>query len=598
MVIQDCDLGGQPDSIALDTRSSRLVVAIENQRNEDLNKGVLPQLPAGTLITISLTKTGLSCGSAHSLDLTGLAAVAGEDPEPEFVKVNRQSQAVVTLQENNHLVLVDLKAAKVISHFSAGMVDLEGVDTKSDGVISLSQGLKAVPREPDAVAWIDDNRFVTANEGDYKGGSRGFTIFRKDGSIDYDSGNLLEVLAVQYGHYPEKRSRAKGAEPEGVEVGTYGKDRLIFIGAERASLVFVFKDQGEGKDPIFLQALPAGQGPEGLLAIPSRNLFVAASEVDKGARAGLMIYLRNGKESTYPSLLSGHDPFGKPIPWGAISGAARDLSRSGLIWAVTDNAYSQTRILSIDTQRSPFRIVGQISVTKGGEPQSLDAEGIVQRADGGFWLVSEGDPERKPTPTANQLIRLSALGEIEEILELPTSVSANATRFGFEGVTVTGRDGNEKVFIAVQRPWKDDPPNHVKILVYTPAEKSWGTLHYPLNQTNQKGAWIGLSEISALSDTEFIVIERDNLFGDNAHKSLYRFSVEGVVPARLGSKAPVPVLIKKLERNLVPDLQATNGNVLDKVESFVQLLDGSRFVITDNDGVDGSNGETMMIRLR
>ena len=36
--------------------------------------------------------------------------------------------------------------------------------------------------------WIDDDRFVTANEGDWKGGSRGFTIFNKDGTVDYDSG--------------------------------------------------------------------------------------------------------------------------------------------------------------------------------------------------------------------------------------------------------------------------------------------------------------------------------------------------------------------------------------------------------------------------
>jgi hypothetical protein len=35
------------------------------------------------------------------VELTGLAAVAPQDPEPEYVSVNRRNQAVITLQENN-----------------------------------------------------------------------------------------------------------------------------------------------------------------------------------------------------------------------------------------------------------------------------------------------------------------------------------------------------------------------------------------------------------------------------------------------------------------------------------------------------------------
>lgn len=47
-------------------------------------------------------------------------------------------------------------------------------------------------REPDAVKWIDDNHFATANEGDMDGGSRGWTIFHKDGSVVYEAGNTFE----------------------------------------------------------------------------------------------------------------------------------------------------------------------------------------------------------------------------------------------------------------------------------------------------------------------------------------------------------------------------------------------------------------------
>ena len=48
------------------------------------------------------------------------------------------------------------------------------------------------------MTWVGD-RIATANEGDYDGGSRGFTIFNLDGSVFYDSGNEFEHLAARFG---------------------------------------------------------------------------------------------------------------------------------------------------------------------------------------------------------------------------------------------------------------------------------------------------------------------------------------------------------------------------------------------------------------
>jgi hypothetical protein len=45
-------------------------------------------------------------------------------------------------------------------------------------------------------------------------------------------------------------------------------------------------------------------------------------------------------------------------------------------------------------------------------------------------------------------------------------------------------------------------------------------------------------------------------------------------------------------RDLVPDLKANNGYVVDKVESLAIDVNGIGYVITDNDGVDDSSGET------
>ena len=136
---------------------------------------------------------------------------------------------------------------------------------------------------------------------------------------------------MRLGHYPEKRNK-KGNEPEGAEVATFGADRLIFIGSERASLVGVYKDEGAGKAPTFLQALPGGIGPEGLLAIPARNLFVTASETDL-REDGLIgsvvtIYQRGEGTPAYPTIVSADDANGLPLPWAALSGTVADARRS------------------------------------------------------------------------------------------------------------------------------------------------------------------------------------------------------------------------------------------------------------------------------
>lgn len=597
-VLAQCPLQGQPDSIALDAQARHAVIAIENERDEKHNKGALPQLPGGNLSIVPLSASGLpDCTRLHPVALTGLAQVAPEDPEPEFVKVNRKGVAVVSLQENNHLVLVDVAARKVLRHFPAGSVSLKDVDTKRDGIINPADSLGPIAREPDAVAWLDDGRFVTANEGDYQGGSRGFSIFRTDGTVEWDSGNFLEHEAMRLGHYPESRSGAKGNEPEGAEVGQFGKDRLIFVGSERASLVTVWQDHGPGQAPTYVQALPTGTAPEGLLAIPQRNLLVVAAENDGAARASVMIYQRGAATPAYPTLMSSDSAAGTPIPWGAISGFAADRQQAGRLWAVTDSAYATTRILQIDTNFAPALIQSAITLTRDGKPLGLDAEGITQRADGGFWIASEGDPDKKGGALPNLLVRTNAKGEVQEEILLPEVWSRHATRFGFEGVTVTGEGENEVVWLAVQREWKDDPKGLVKILRYHPASKTWGALHYPLERTSAPGGWVGLSEITAVGPDRFVVIERDNQFGDQALKTLQTFSVAGLTLAAPGDIA-LPVVQKRLVRNLVPALQAQHGIVLDKVESFAIDAAGNAFAVTDNDGVEGgASGETQFLRL-
>ncbi len=590
-----CELGGQPDSVAVSKDKKFLAVVIENERDETKDKGKIPQLPSGNLTILPLGPNGADCAAKRVVELAGLAAVAGEDAEPEFVDVNNAGEAVVTLQENNHVAIVDLASGKVTRHFAAGTVTLDAIDTKRDNIINPVDRLDNVKREPDAVRWLDNDRFVMANEGDYEGGSRGFTIMRKDGTVEWDSGAGFERLAMRIGHYPERRSNAKGSEPEGIEVATFGGERLIFVGSERGSFVAVYRDRGPGQAPEYLQVLPAGAGPEGIAAIPARDLLVVSSEVDgrKAGRMGstVMIYRRAPGTVDYPMIVSNDRASGTSIPWGALSGLAADRTQPNRLYTVTDSAYADTRILVIDATGTPARITAEIPLKKDGKQASYDAEGVATRPGGGFWVATEGDPEKK---LKDYLLRVAADGTVEEEIVLPDVWADKAERFGFEGVAVTGDGADEIVWLAVQREWKDDPKGLVKIISYKPATKSWGALHYPLDKV--ENGWIGLSDLAAVGNDTFVVIERDNQFGAKAIKTLKSFSVKGLSPAAPGASS-VPVVTKRAVRDLVPALAAGKGYVVDKVEGFTVDSAGNAFVVTDNDGVDGSNGETRFLRL-
>ncbi|MCZ9341696.1 alkaline phosphatase, partial [Streptomyces sp. TRM76130] len=170
-----------------------------------------------------LREVALTDADGSALPALAAAGIAAPtDPEPEYVSVNSRGQLVVTLQENNGIVLVDLASGRVTKAFSAGTATVTGIDTVEDGVIDQTGSITDVPREPDAVGWIDDRYLATANEGDWKGGTRGWTVFdSRTGEVVWDAGNSYEHLAARYGLLNEGRSENKGTEPEGLAVATY-----------------------------------------------------------------------------------------------------------------------------------------------------------------------------------------------------------------------------------------------------------------------------------------------------------------------------------------------------------------------------------------
>ncbi|ETX27769.1 esterase-like activity of phytase family protein [Roseivivax isoporae] len=579
-----CDLGGQPDSTALAPDGGFLAVAIENERDEEAGDGRVPQMPAGTLVMVDLAEGTPDCASLRRADLTGLAGIAAEDPEPEFTDVNGQGEVAVTLQENNHLAIVG-RDGTVLSHFAAGAVDLEGIDVVDERAAIVFDGTQEGRlREPDAVQWLGDTHLVTANEGDMDGGARGFTVFDREGQVVFESGASFEHAVAAIGHYPDRRSDAKGVEPEGMEIATFDGTPMMFLLSERASVVGVY-DMSDPAAPVLRQLLPAGISPEGAVAIPGRNLLAVANETDLvedgGVRAHVMLYALGDGPADYPTLTSsGSDPL---IGWGAISGMVG--GEDGILHAVNDSFYGyQPRIFTIDTTETPARITGALDVTRAGMPaQKLDMEGITHDGAGGFWVASEGRTDRL---VPHALYRIDAEGEIVEEVALPASLLAHETRYGFEGITRIG----DVLWMAVQREWADDPENMVKLLAYDTATSTWGGVHY--EKAAPETGWVGLSEIVAQGDWVYVV-ERDNQIGAAAvTKKVYRIPASEMQAAPLDGA--LPVVSKEEVRDLVPDLAAWNGYIVDKVEGLAFTGDGRMWVSTDNDGVDDSSGETFL----
>lgn len=590
-----CALDGQPDALSAAPDGSFLAVAVENQRDERVNGGAPPQSPPGFLALLPLQGAALNCDAQVTVELTGLAEFAPEDPEPEFVDVNAAGEVAVTLQENNHVVIVSSEG-EVLSHFGAGRVALEGVDATRDGALAFDDALPPAPREPDAVHWLGPDRLATANEGDLAGGTRGFTIFDRRGAVIFDSGAAFERALARHGHFPEARAHKKGAEPEGLEAARFDGVQHLFVGAERGSAVGVYKIAAAEPEapsaeraPRLAQILPAGVGPEGLTAIPSRDLLVAANEVDLrrrgGAGAHLTIYQRGPAPRAYPQLMSEETQDGALLGWGALSGLTADLERPGVFYAVNDGFYAaQPMIFEIDAAAAPSKILRAFSVTEAEAPVSgLDLEGVAADADGGFWLLSlSGD-------SGAELLRTTSDGRVTARVSAPLARDAQQTTPDGGGLAVI--DG--VVWIALGAGWANDPAGHATLLAYDVAADRWGAVRYPLEPIDQ-----GARGLTALAHdgAHLYFIERDDQVGRAARiKKVFRTPVSALTPAAL--ETTPPILSKTFVRDLRPDLAAGGGYVLKKPAGLAIDVAGRMMMVTDNDGVDGTSGETRFMTL-
>ena len=216
----------------------------------------------------------------------------------------------------------------------------------------------------------------------------------------------------------------------------------------------------------------------------------------------------------------------RPLGWGALSGLAAHPTEAGRLYAVSDSFFGmQPSILAIDAARKPAVITERITLTREGVPaQGLDLEGIHANADGSFYVASEGRLDRG---ILHAIYHIAADGEIEDVIPFPKAIMAVERRWAAEGITRIG----DTLWVAIQRPFDDDPANTVKLLAYDLDTGEWGGVAYPTEPV--EAGWVGLSEITLAGDVVYIV-ERDNRIGGKAAiKRLYSVPLADLVPAPL-----------------------------------------------------------------
>jgi len=382
-------------------------------------------------------------------------------------------------------------------------------------------------------------------------------------------------------------------------------------------LLFLIRDVADPKNPIYKQTLPAGVGPEGGLAIPSRNLLVVASEKDDRGdkiRSAINIYDYNYQSSSYPTLASVNRETGVPIPWSALSGLSSDPQQDNILYSTEDSAYDSNRIFKIDVSETPARLVEEVMIKDSNDvfaavpaealadesvdnddatrinvfdvadraaminddkTVNIDPEGIAKASDGGFWVASEGNgtagDSDRPINSRNFIFKTDSDGVIEQVISLPEELNDIQLRFGFEGVA----EYDGKVYVAFQRAWNGE--DNPRIGIYDLANQTWEFVFYPL-------------EATTIANGYFFVLERDNQGGpDAAIKRIYLIDLSSVV-----ADSTIP---KVLARDLMDDLKQPGGLTYEKVEGSAVMSNGEVYIVNDNDGVDDNSGETQLINL-
>jgi DNA-binding beta-propeller fold protein YncE len=291
-------VGATPDMVTFTQNGQHLLVANEAERIRGGDPVAEIADPPGSVTIIPMRGQQPQIDAISTVgfpaSLPGIRVAPGRtatnDVEPEYITVSKDSKtAWVTLQENNAIAEIDIRAGKLRKVTSLGTKsynsEVNAIDPfDSDAIPDLQPVPVRSLYQPDAIAdyRAADGRvyLVMANEGDARSddsdvkraasggsalfapevvdpllqrlnvstidttsptdlvgfGARSFSIRTTGGELVYDSGKQLDQKAIDLGIYADSRSDDKGVEPEGVALAKLGDRTLAFIGMERPTV--------------------------------------------------------------------------------------------------------------------------------------------------------------------------------------------------------------------------------------------------------------------------------------------------------------------------------------------------------------------------
>lgn len=333
-------VGALPDMLTFSRDGRTLLVANEAERlgAADAPGSVSIINMSTRTVTATAGFAGVPVSGPNVRIFDGRNGTTVQDFEPEYIAISPDNtKAFVALQEANAIATLDLATGQFTSVKGLGAKDYRlpgnAVDPTDRDFVSGNSGptrveLRNVPLkglyQPDAIAsyrGADGQTYiVTANEGDanfddadlarastlgvtgelgrtniskldstkddlYSFGARSFSIWNENMEQVFDSGSILDALAIAAGIYNDGRSDDKGVEPEGLTLLQVGDRTLAFIGLERttksSTAVFEVTDP---RNPKFIDYLISESGdvsPEGLSAFEMDGFYhlAVANEV-------------------------------------------------------------------------------------------------------------------------------------------------------------------------------------------------------------------------------------------------------------------------------------------------------------------------------
>ncbi len=192
----------------------------------------------------------------------------------------------------------------------------------------------------------------------------------------------------------------------------------------------------------------------------------------------------------------------------------------------------------------------------------IDSEGLVAMKDGTFWVSDEYGPHiAHYKADGTEIERISPIGVNTGSRKLPAVFARRRANRGMEGLAITP---DEKMLVGIMQSRMYNPTNAgatnktlTRIVTFELA--TGNTNQYLFKQEINDNS---NSEITALSATEFLVVERDgNFSGDGpVMKHIYRINLTGAtdVSGEFDSQNGLLVKGKTLEANSWAELAAAN----------------------------------------